>query len=117
MAITSELIGKLGGADVEVIPVSGTNSGSSGTSVILHTVVVPEGETWLVAVIGDMSASTTIAGASPDLMIGNIKTNRYKTQKRMTVAGIHTGTVDVKMARNISTNSDSFTGHVYTVKM
>ena len=52
MAITSEIIGKLGGADVEVTPVSGTTSGSSGSEVILHTIEVPVGETWLVAEIG-----------------------------------------------------------------
>ena len=117
MAITSEIIGKLGGAEVEVIPVSASNSGSSGTEVILHTVQVPEGESWLVAVIGDMSPYSTAAGASPNLVIGNIKTNRYNTQDRMTVAGVHTGVVDVKMEKRIGSGTDSFSGHVYTVKM
>ena len=51
MAITSEIIGKLGGR-VEEVPVSGTASGVSGSEEILHTVEVPEGETWLVAAIG-----------------------------------------------------------------
>ena len=116
MAITSEIIGKLGGK-VEVVPVSGTNSGSSGTQVILHTVQVPAGESWLVAVIGDMSPNSTASGAAPNLVIGDVKTNRYNTQDRMTVAGIHTGSVDVKMEKRIGSGTDSFTGHVYTVKM
>ena len=84
---------------------------------ILHTVQIPAGESWLVAAICDMTSGGTTSSASPDLMIGDIKTNRYNTQNRMTVAGIYTGTVDVKMVRNIGTGTDSFTGHVYTVKV
>ena len=116
MAITSEIIGKLGGR-VEVIPVEGSNGGNGGTEIILHTVQVPEGESWLIAAIGDMSPSGTSASLAPDLAIGDIKTNRYNTQNRMTVAGVHTGTVDVKMVKNSPSGTDSFTGHVYTVKL
>ena len=115
MAITSEIIGKLGGS-VEETPVSGTNSDGRGDT-ILHTVHVPDGESWLIAVIGDMSPASTNAGGAPDLMVGDIKTNRYNTQNRMTVAGVHDGTVEVKMVKNIASGTDSFTGHVYTVKM
>lgn len=117
MAITSELIGKLGGADVEVIPVEASNSGSRKSEKILHTVEVPEGESWLIMVVGDMSPASTTASGAPDLMLGSIITNRYKTQNHMTVAGIHTETVEVKMVKNVSNGTDSFTGHVYTVKM
>ena len=115
MAITSEIIGKLGGR-VEVIPVEAANSGGRGDT-ILHTVHVPDGESWLIAVIGDMSPASTVSGGAPDLMVGDIKTNRYNTQNRMTVAGVHDGTVEVKMVKNITSGTDSFTGHVYTVKM
>ena len=115
MAITSEIIGKLGGR-VEVIPVEAVNSGGRGDT-ILHTVHVPDGESWLIAVIGDMSPASSSSGGAPDLMVGDIKTNRFNTQNRMTVAGIHTGTVEVKMVKNIASGTDSFTGHVYTVKL
>ena len=115
MAITSEIIGKLGGR-VEVIPVEAVNSGGRGDT-ILHTVHVPDGESWLIAVIGDMSPASTASGGAPDLMVGDIKTNRFNTQNRMTVAGVHDGTVDVKMVKNVNSGTDSFTGHVYTVKM
>ena len=115
MAITSEIIGKLGGR-VEVIPVEAVNSGGRGDT-MLHTVHVPAGESWLIAVIGDMSPSSTALSGSPDLMVGDIKTNRYNTQNRMTVAGVHTGTVEVKMVKNTPSGTDSFTGHVYTAKL
>ena len=117
MAITSELLGKLGGADVEVIPVEASNSGNRGSEIILHTVEVPDGESWLIMVIGDMSSSSTSLNGAPDLMLGSIKTNRYSTQNRMTVAGIHTEPVEVKMVKNVAGGTDSFTGHVYTVEM
>ena len=117
MAITSEIIGKLGGADVEVTPVEGVNSGGTGAELILHSVQVPEGESWLIAVIGDMSAHSTASSAAPNLTLGNISTNRFNTQNRMTVAGVHTESVDVKLVRRYNIGSDSFTGHVYTVKM
>ena len=115
MAITSEIIGKLGGR-VEVIPVEAVNSGGRGDT-ILHTVHVPDGESWLIAVIGDMSPASTASGGAPDLMVGDIKTNRFNTQNRMTVAGVHDGTVDVKMVKNVNSGTDSFTGHVYTAKL
>ena len=115
MAITSEIIGKLGGG-AEVIPVEAVNSGDRGDT-ILHTVHVPDGESWLIAAIGDMSPASTSSGGAPDLMVGDIKTNRHNTQNRMTVAGIHTGTVEVKMVKNTASGTDSFTGHVYTVKL
>ena len=115
MAITSEIIGKLGGR-VEIIPVEAVNSGDRGDT-ILHTVHVPDGESWLIAAIGDMSPASTSSGGAPDLMVGDNKTNRYNTQNRMTVAGVHDGTVEVKMVKNIASGTDSFTGHVYTVKI
>ena len=64
MAIISEIIGKLGGR-VEVIPVEAVNSGGRGDT-ILHTVHVPDGESWLIAVIGDMSPASTVSGGAPD---------------------------------------------------
>ena len=69
MAITSEIIGKLGGADVEVTPVEGTASGSSNSEEILHTVDVPEGETWLVAAYGNLK-SNMVGSPSAQLVIG-----------------------------------------------
>ena len=117
MAITSEIIGKLGGADVEVIPVEGEVSGPRDSLEVLATIDIPAGETWLIAVIGDMSASSTSSSFAPDLMVGDIKTNRSNTQDRMTVAGVHTGTVDVKIRKNSNSGTDSFDGHVYTVKL
>lgn len=115
MAITSELLGKLGGADVEVIPVEGTNSGSgSGASVLMDTITVPADETWLVAVIG--TATTPASGVSgyPFITIGD---TRAAFKGVGGVSALVTGTAEIRLIRNWSLSSDTFTGHVYTIKM
>lgn len=120
MAITSELIGKLGGgggAGVEVIPVSGTASGNSRTTVLLHTVEVPAGETWLVALYGNLQGRYSGAPQSPQLYIGDTALPEYAPNGTTLLAHVGTGTIDVKLYRNTSAYSDSFTGHVYTFKV
>ena len=117
MAITSELLGKLGGADVEVIPVSGTASGGSGSVEVLATIEIPPGETWAIAVIGEMDPGYTTTSAAPYLMLGSVGTYRYNTQNHMTVAGVHSETVEAAIKRSYHNRTDSFTGHAYIVKL
>ena len=117
MAITSEIIGKLGGAEVDSFPVSGTASGTGGSAEILATIEVPAGETWLIAAIGEMSAATTTAAAQPALELGSEWSEKYRPSSRMGVASVATGSVSLRLVRNTGNGSDSFTGHVYTVKM
>ena len=116
MAITSEIIGKLGGADVEVVPVDVTASGSMGSEVVFHTVAVPEGETWLVVAYGNLRSNS--AGLySAQLVIGTTEPPSRAPNGTHGLAHIGTGTINVKLRRNTSVGSDSFTGHVYTVKL
>ena len=114
MAITSEIIGKLGGADVEVEPVSGTASGRGGSRVTLHTVQVPDGETWLVAAIGTITTAGTILADCAQLGVGDRKVT---FMGKGGASAIVTGTTQVTLNRQASYGSDSFTGHVYTVKL
>ena len=116
MAITSEIIGKLGGR-VEATPVSGTASGGSGSEATLHTVEVPDGETWLVAIHGEMNPSNNTSNSSPYLVIGEHRMFNYNSSNGTSAALTVTGTTDVKLRRAVSLGSDSFTGHVYAVKM
>ena len=111
MAITSEIIGKLGGADVEVIPVEGT---ASGTTTLMTTITVPAGKTWLVAVIGTATSPATGRNGYPEIVIGN---TRAAFNGVGGASALVTGTVEIRLRRNWSLGSDSFTGHVYTVKM
>ena len=117
MAITSELIGKLGGADVEAIPVSVKASGNSGSSVLLGTVEVPEGETWLVSVAGSVVAGSNTLGNLPSFRIGEYMSRRESGNQSVGLSAVVTETTDVELIRNSWANSDSFTGHLYTVKL
>ena len=117
MAITSEIIGKLGGADVEAIPVSGTASGSSGSSAVIATVDIPAGETWLVAAIGQKTAGSSFDSAQPELHLGDIKIPTRGSDGTCGIATTASGTISFRIKRNNSTGSDAFTGHVYTVKL
>ena len=113
MAITSEIIGKLGGAGVEVIPVEGAASGPKGSSEVLATIDVPAGETWLVAAIGQTAAANY---SSPWLQLGD----EVSTEAPSGTHGLATTaseTVSFTIERRTTSGSDSFTGHVYTVKL
>jgi len=114
MAITSELLGKLGGADVEQTPVEGTVSGSSNATTLITTVTVPEGETWLVAVIGTVTTTASGLNGYPYVSIGD---NRSAFKGEGGVSALVTGTAEIRLRRNWTLNSDTFTGHVYTIKM
>ena len=116
MAITSEIIGKLGGADVEVIPVEGVASGGRGSSETLATIDVPAGETWLVAAIGQVTAGSTVAANRPELRLGDEVSVLVPTGT-LGLATTASETVNFIIKRNSGSDSDSFTGHVYTVKL
>ena len=114
MAIASEIIGKLGGADVEVIPVEGVASGSKGSSETLATIDVPAGETWLVAAIGQVTPAN--ASVPPRLHLGD----EVSTEAPPGTHGLATTaseTISFTIKRNYSSRTDSFTGHVYAVKL
>ena len=113
MAITSEIIGKLGGR-VEEAPISGTVSGSSGTTTLMTTINVPAGKTWLVSVIGTVTTTASGISSYPEIVIGN---TRAVFSGVGGASALATGTVDIRLRRNYNLNSDSFTGTVYTAEM
>ena len=113
MAITSEIIGKLGGR-VEETPVSGTISGGSGTTTLMTTITVPAGKTWLVAVIGTATTSATSLSGYPEIVIGN---RRAAFSGVGGASALVTGTVEIRLRRNYAISSDSFAGTVYTAEM
>ena len=117
MAITSEIIGKLGGADVEVTPVEGAASGSSVSSKVLATIDVPAGETWLVAAIGQKTAGSSFDSSQPELHLGDIKMPTKSSEGTCAIATTASGTISFRIKRNNTSGTDSFTGHIYTVKL
>ena len=116
MVITSEIVGKLGGAGVEVIPVEGSASGSRGSSEVLATIDVPAGETWLVAAIGQIAAGSSISSYYPGLHLGDVEIPKTSSETHG-LATIASETVSFTIERNYNAGTDSFTGHVYAVKL
>lgn len=114
MAITSEIIGKLGGAGAEVIPVEGAASGPRGSTEVLATIDVPAGETWLVAAIGQVTPASV--SQPPQLQLGD----GVSTEAPMGTHGLvttATESISLSINRRTPNGTDSFTGHVYTVKL
>ena len=117
MAITSEIIGTLGGADVEVIPVEGVASEGIGSSEVLATIDVPAGETWLVAAIGQTTAGSSVSSRIPALQLGDVRIPSANPSRPHGLATIASETVSLTIERNYNSGADTFTGHVYTVKL
>ena len=117
MAIKSELIGKLGGADVKAIPVSVTATGGKDSEEVLTTVNVPPGETWLVVVYGNLENKVDNGYSSSRLYIGDTLLHLRSISGINSLAHIGTGTIEVGLRRSIADGSDSFTGTVYAVKV
>ena len=116
MAITSEIIGKLGGADVEVMPVEGAASGGNGSSTVIATIDVPAGETWLVAAIGQLTTGSAVNASLPDLHLGDVRIPRGP-RGTLGLATTASETVNFIIKRATGSGADTFTGHVYTVKL
>ena len=117
MAITSEIIGKLGGADVQSFPVEGSVYGLRDVTA-LHTVEVLAGETWLVAVAGKLQGPSTSnqAGSQPDMRLGETTCRRVPRTTPFGISAVITETTAIELVSNHAIDS-SFTGHVYTVKL
>ena len=111
MAITSELLGKIGGADVEVIPVSATVSDLD--PYILYIGEVPPGETHWVFVIGTADSHSSTRYNLPEIWIGDTS-SRFDGLGGV-AAEVRSG-YHVTMRRNGSLREDSFDGHIYIVK-
>ena len=114
MAITSEIIGKLGGAGVEVIPVEGEASGRNGSTEVLATIDVPAGETWLVAAIGQVTPAS--ASLPPRLQLGD-GVSTAAPRGTHGLATTATESISLSINRRTSSDTDLFTGHVYAVKL
>ena len=116
MAITSEIIGKLGGAEVESVPVSMSGSGS-GTKHLLTRVEVPAGKQVLVAIVGKFT-TTQSTNARPDFDIGGfVSYASTKTNAHASASAVLTQSGDVNVITRSGIGTSTFAGTVYTVEM
>ena len=116
MAITSEIIGKLGGAEVESVEVAGTDT--NGSNITLHTVEVTDGEEVLAVFIGRFSKLPSGPASRATLSLGGSTSKADVTDRDTAVAAVITKTSNIVLYGGTSLSSSTLTGGtVYTVKM
>ena len=116
MAITSEIIGKLGGAEVESVEVAGATT--NGSNITLHTVEVDDGEEVLAVFIGRFSKLPSGSVPRATLSLGGSTSKADVTDRDTAVAAVITETSNVVLYGSIGVNTSTLTGGtVYTVKM
>ena len=116
MAITSEIIGKLGGAEVESVEVDGATT--TGSNITLHTVEVADGEEVLAVFIGRFSKLPNTTNAKATLSIGGSIVRADETDQDTAVAAVLTKTSNLVLYGATSVNVSTLTGGtVYTVKL
>ena len=117
MAITSEIIGKLGGgADLESYPVSVSEN---RPDTLLRAVTVPAGKKFLVAAEGHCPKQASSANANPTLYVGDVKSSPSVRYGRFSVMNIVEQDVEVRFDTfaNSSINNSSFEGTVYVLEL
>ena len=113
MAITSELIGKLGGADVESSEIS--SEGAKGITTI-RTVTVPSGATILVVLVGEFSINVE-SHTDTYVSIGGVKLGKPASKaKYLSVAKVLTSTEDIEL-RNDYYTENPFAGTLYLIEL
>lgn len=114
MAITTQLVGKLGGGKVEKIQINFANPTSNGTHDVV-TVPIPEGVPHLIVLeMKTMEASGTTY--LPNLYFGTLNKGSYSTTSGpFSTGGVRSSPVTIKAQRNGSSSASSaaFTGTVY----
>ena len=115
MAITSEIIGKLGGR-VESVPVSMSGTGTN-IKHLLTRVEVPAGKQVLVAVAGKFTSTQTQSGR-PDFDIGGfVSYASIDTNAHASASAVLTQSGDVNVITRSSIGTSTFVGTVYTAEM
>ena len=116
MAITSEIIGKLGGAEVESVPVSMSGNGKDKKH-LLTRVEVPAGKQVLVAVAGKFT-STQTQSARPDFDIGGfVSYASTDVNAHASASAVLTQSGDVNVITKSTLGTSTFVGTVYTAEM
>lgn len=117
MAITTTLIGSLGGASIGSQAVSfDITSGGSGTLHDAGTLSVPSGGNYRVVIVGTASVQTTSSGSWPDLLFnGSTVVDGFGSSYLGVNAVVTGGPVTMQIRTNTfsSSGSPSFTGTAY----
>ena len=113
MAITSEIIGKLGGGEVNTIGVS--TPSKIGSTVLAH-IDVPPGKEILVAVKGVLSRDFNSSSMHEIRAGGTPVGAAIPGTSEISACTMLTQSAEISISI-VGLNAASFTGHVYTVKI
>ena len=115
MAITSEIIGKLGGR-VEEAPVVGREITASNN--VIHTVEVPAGKQVMVSFIGRFSKTSNLGSSWPVLRLGTSESTTGSTSRDVAVSAILTESGNLTISAGSGALSATLSGGtVYTAEM
>ena len=116
MAITSEIIGKLGGGDLESYPVSVPEN---RPDTLLRAVTVPAGKKFLVAAEGYCPKEASSSQFRPTLYVGDVKSSPSVRYGRFGVMAIAEQDVKVRFDTSSTSgiNNSSFEGTVYVLEL
>lgn len=112
LAITSEIIGKLGGR-VEEAAVPGREI--TAANVVVHTVKVPPGKSLLVGFVCRFSKTSSLASNWPELKLGDAAAIAGRTGADIGIAAVLTETSSITISAGSGTLSATLSGGtVYT---
>lgn len=112
MAITSEIIARLGQTSSE--PIEGVHSGGQNSTAVIKTIEIPPGETWLIALIAKQSTYSSSMTLTPYIGLGSAS---VASTGDIGLIAVESGTVEITMRRRIGSGEDSFVGELYTMKL
>ena len=116
MAITSEIISKLGGADLKSYPVSVPGN---QPDTLLRAVTVPAGKRYLVAAEGHCPKVGASANYKPTLYIGGVQSMPVGKDIQFGVMSIVESSVEVRFDTysTSSVTGSTFEGTVYVLEL
>lgn len=114
--ITSEILGKLGGADLESYPVSVPED---QPDTLLHAVTVPAGKRYLVAAAGHSPKMASLANYKPTLYVGSVKSQPAERYGQFSVMTIVENSAEIRFDTYVASGSSNatFEGTVYVLEL
>ena len=114
--ISSEILGKLGGAKMESYPVSVPEN---QPDTLLRAVTVPAGKRYLVAAAGHSPKMASSATNKPTLYVGNVRSQPAERYGEFAVMSIVESSAEIRFDTSASSglNNASFEGTVYVLEL
>lgn len=114
--ILGPVVGKIGGAEVETIDIPRTTSSGNRVTVTLHPLEVPEGETWLVSLVGEVTVGSS--SSTPVIQMGSTSAAASGAgSSEFGISTVLTAPTTLTMRRTTGGASDSIEGTLRIVRL